>query len=350
MGDFLDMVNNDKANPTTGTAPNENYARELLQLFTLGLVQLDPQGQPSAALPVYDQSTVAGLARATTGWTYGRTPGFNSVWRNMPYYFSPMIAFPERHDTGEKRLNLPIPCTIAAGGTAESDLEAALDCIFKQSNVAPFVSSRLIQRLVMSDPPPAYIGRAAAAFDSSKGDLRRVVTAILTDPAARAAGSGKLAEPILYAAGLLRALDARIAAPDALTGQAAAMGQTPLAPPTVFSFFMPDYRIPSRPSQPLAPEFQGLNDATALARANFAWRVVTNGISAGIVVDLANLTDIAANSADLVEAVNQALFAGAIDPAIREILLAAANRTTVPLTRVRSVFYAAAASPQYQVN
>ena len=144
----------------------------------------------------------------------------------------------------EKNLNLPIPCIIPAGGTAESDLSAALDCIFQQANVAPFVSYRLIQRLVMSSPSPAYVGRVASAFQSSNGNLQNVITAMLTDPEAQTEGTGKLAEPILYATGLLRALNATITAPDALTAQATAMGQTPLTPASVFSYFSPFYAIP----------------------------------------------------------------------------------------------------------
>ena len=158
MGYFLDMVNNDKANPAKGTVANENYARESLQLFTLGLVQLDSEGVPitsgGATLSEYDQTTVAELAKVMTGWTYGRTPDFASVWPNMPYYFGPMTAFEDHHDTTQKNINMPNPCIIPAGGTAESDLAAALDCIYRQ-HLAPFVSYRLIQRFVMSDPSPA---------------------------------------------------------------------------------------------------------------------------------------------------------------------------------------------------
>jgi uncharacterized protein (TIGR03437 family) len=354
MGDFLDMVNNDKANPATGTAPNENYARELMQLMTVGLVQLDATGVPlvnnGSTVPEYDQSAVTAMAKVLTGWTYGQTPGFASLWPNQPYYFGPMTAFENHHDTTEKDLNLPIPCTIAAGGTAESDLSAALDCIFRQTNISPFVSYRLIQRLVMSAPSPAYVGRVAGVFQSSKGNLQSVVTAILTDPEAQAAGTGKLAEPILYATFLLRAFNAQITAPDALTAQATAMGQNPLAPGSVFSYFSPFYVIPAVLPPTKAPEFQAMNASTVLARANFAYRVATNSISSGITVDLTNLTDLANNPADLVEAINQALYRGAIDPNVRSILLTAANAATTPAARVRSVLYAAGASPQYEVQ
>jgi len=354
MGDYLDMVNNEKANPAAGTVANENYARELIQLFTLGLEQLDSQGVPITAgganVPEYDQSAVTAMAKVVTGWTYGPTPGFGSLWKNMPYYFAPMVAFEDHHDTTQKQINLPIPCVIPAGGTAKSDLSAALDCFFQQTNIAPFVSYRLIQRLVMSAPSPAYVGRVANVFHSSQGNLVSVITAILTDPEAQSEGTGKLAEPILFATGLLRALNATVTAPDALTAQTTTMGQTPLSPGTVFSYFLPSYSIPGFTPPPVAPEFQGMNAATALARANFAYRVATNGISSGIAVDLTNWQDLANNPDDLVEALNQALFRGEMDSGVRAILTTAAGGSANPLSRVRSALYAAAAAPQYQVQ
>ena len=354
MGYFLDMVNNAKANPATGTAANENYARELMQLFTLGLVQLDAQGVPitagGATVPEYDQSTVSEMAKVMTGWTYGETPGFASLWTNMPYYFGPMVAFENFHDTTQKNINLPIPCLISAGGTAESDLSAALDCIYRQSNLAPFVSYRLIQRFVMSDPSPAYVGRVANAFQSSQGNLQTVITALLTDPEALSEGAGKLAEPVLYATGLLRALNATVPAADSLTSQATLMGQTPLSPGSVFSYFSPFYRIPGLTPPPVAPEFQAMNAATALARANFAYRVATNGISAAIKVNLSNFQDLANNPPDLVEALNQALFRGEMDANVRGLLTTAASTSSNPASRVTSALYAAAAAPQYEVE
>ena len=354
MGYFLDMVNNAKANPATGTAANENYARELMQLFTLGLVQLDSQGNPitagGATVPEYDQSTVSEMAKVMTGWTYGETPGFASLWTNMPYYFGPMVAFENYHDTTQKDINLPIPCVISAGGTAESDLSAALDCIYRQTNLAPFVSYRLIQRFVMSDPSPAYVGRVANAFQNSQGNLQTVITALLTDPEAQSEGTGKLAEPILYATGLLRALNATVTAADALTNQGTLMGQTALTPGSVFSYFSPFYRIPDLTPPPVAPEFQAMNAATALARANFAWLVAGNGVSSGIKVDLTNFLDLANNPPDLVEALNQALFRGEMDASVRGLLTTAASASTSTAARVRSALYAAAAAPQYEIE
>jgi uncharacterized protein (DUF1800 family) len=352
MGDYLDMVNNNMATATTSA--NENYARESMQLFTLGLVQLDSTGYPvlvnGNTVPEYDQATVANMAKVMTGWTYGETPGFASLWTNMPYYFAPMTPFENHHDTTAKTLNFPIPCTIPAGGTAESDLSAALDCIFQQTNVAPNIAFHLIQRFVESSPSPAYVARVASAFQSSGGSIPSVLTAILTDPEATTEGAGKMAEPILFATFLLRALNATITAPDALTAQGTAMGQTPLTPFSVFSFFLPGYVIPNFTPTTIAPEFQALNATTALARANFAYHAITNGISSGITVNLANLTDLANNPSDLVEAINQALFRGEMGDDVRAILVTAASASTNLSSRVRSALYAAAASPQYAVQ
>jgi uncharacterized protein (TIGR03437 family) len=352
MGDYLNMVNNARATATTSA--NENYARESMQLFTLGLVQLQPNGLAvlvnGITVPEYDQATVAAMAKVMTGWTYGETPGYASLWTNIPYYFEPMIAFENYHDPTAKTLNFPIPCTIAAGGTAESDLSAAYDCIFQQANVAPNIAFRLIQHFVESSPSPAYVNRVANAWQMSGGSLQSVITAILTDPEAQTPGTGKLTEPFLYATNLLRALNATITAPDALTGQSTNMGQTPLSPPTVFSFFSPAYVIPNLTPTTLAPEFQTLNASTALARANFAWDAVSNAISSGLSINLANLQDLANNPADLVEAINQALFRGEMDGNVRSILTTAASASNTLSARVRSALYAAAASPQYQVQ
>jgi uncharacterized protein (TIGR03437 family) len=352
MGDYLNMVNNAKATATTSA--NENYARESMQLFTIGTVQLQPNGLAvlvnGSTLPEYDQATVAAMAKVMTGWTYGETPGYASLWTNMPYYFSPMIAFENYHDTTAKTLNFPMPCTIQAGGTAESDLSAAFDCVFQQVNVAPNISFRLIQHFVESSPSSAYVSRVAAAWQMSGGNLQNVITAILTDPEAQTEGTGKLTEPFLYVTNLLRALNATITAPDALTAQSTNMGQTPLSPPTVFSFFSPAYVIPNLTPTTLAPEFQTLNASTALARANFAWDAVSNAISGGISISLANLQDLANNPANLVEAINQALFRGEMDDEVRSVLTTAASASNNLSARVRSALYAAAASPQYQVQ
>ena len=176
------------------------------------------------------------------------------------------------------------------------------------------------------------------------------MTALLTDTEAQTEGTGKLVEPILYATGLLRGLNATINSADSLTSQATLMGQTPLAPGSVFSYFSPFYAVPGFTPPQVAPEFQAMDAATALARANFAYRAATNGISGNIVVGLANLQDLANNPPDLVEALNQALFRGEMDSNVRGLLIAAASGSTSLAARVRSALYAAAAAPQYEIE
>jgi uncharacterized protein (DUF1800 family) len=348
MGYFLDMVNNDKANSRKNTVANENYAREVMQLFTIGLVQLNNDGTPATgAPPEYTQATVTDMAKVMTGWTYAPAPGYAGQWPNPPYWFQPMVPFESHHDQTQKVISLPIPCIIGAGGTSQSDLDQALDCLVKQQSAAPFIAYRLIQRLVKSNPSPGYVSDVANVFRATGGNLQAVVRAILTHGEALTPGSGKLAEPILYATNLLRALNANVTEATGVNSQTTAMGQNAMSPASVFSYFSPFYRTMGVP----APEFQSVNAATSLARANFAWRAVTNGISGNIRVDLTNLQDVvSANPNELVEAINQALYRGLMDSNVRAILLAAAKGSTSSLANVRSAFYAAAAAPQYQVQ
>src|SRR5665213_519975 len=168
MGEYLDMRNNDKADPNKGTRANENFARELMQLFTIGLsqlnqdgtLQLDVSGNP---IPTYDQTAIQNFAKIYTGWTYPTKPGATLKEHNPAYFAGPMVPFESNHDTTSKTLLNGL--AVAAGGTAESDLKAALDDIFNHPNVAPFISKQLIQHLVTSNPSPAYVSRISAVFN-----------------------------------------------------------------------------------------------------------------------------------------------------------------------------------------
>jgi uncharacterized protein (DUF1800 family) len=365
MGYYLDMVNNAKANPKTNTAANENYARESMQLFTLGLVQLNIDGTPVPnAGPEYTQDTVTQMAKVFTGWTYAPEPGYaGGQWPSPAYYLAPMVSFDGQHDMTGKDISLPVPCTLPVNQSAQTDLDAALDCICKQTNVAPFISYRLIQRLVKSNPTPGYVAAVAGVFNSSKGDLGQVVKAILTNEEATTEDTtfgDKLTEPVLYSTTLLRALNASVTDSGSLDAQSTAMGQNAMEPASVFSYFSPFYRIAGTPASAgappptyPAPEFQAVNAATAIARANFAWRAVTNGISGTIKVDLTNLQDLAAvDPNQLVEAINMALYRGEMTSSDSKwgIILAAAKGSTSTAANVRSAVYAAAAAPQFQVQ
>ena len=177
MGEYLDVRNNDKADPTSDTRANENYARELMQLFTIGLselnldgtLKLDANGNP---IPTYDQTTIQNFAKVYTGWTYPTRPGAPLRKHNPPYYIGPMVPFESNHDVTSKTLLNGF--VLPAGQTAEQDLEAALDNIFNHPNVGPFIGKQLIQHLVGSNPSPAYVARVASVFnDNGSGRSRR---------------------------------------------------------------------------------------------------------------------------------------------------------------------------------
>lgn len=374
MGIFLDMVNNDKPDPKRNILPNENFARELLQLFTIGLYALNPDGSRQTdaqgnPIPAYTEATVKQLTLALTGWTFPPQPGFASKWTNPRYFFGQMVPFEEHHDQGEKTLLNGV--VLPAGRTAREDFEAALANVFNHPNVGPFVAYRLIQRLVTSNPTPGYVARVAGVFNRNeagvRGDLKAVVRAILTDaeagnsaafgsgasanlaPAPALAGNqGHLREPVIYAIGLLRALNATVTEEPSLATQTQNMGQRLLFPASVFSYFSPNYRIPG--VGVVAPEFQILNPSTALARANFVHRLVRNGISSSIQVSLSNLESMANDPAALVDAVDRVILRGQMPAEVRTSILKALEATTDKRTRARNAVYLAATSSLYQVQ
>lgn len=348
MGYFLDMVNNNKANPARNIVANENYARELLQLFTVGLVNLNLDGTATPT-STYDETTVKELAKVMTGWTYAPQPGFASRWTNPRYYFGPMVAFEDHHETAAKNIQFAgytnAACNIPAGGTAQADLTSALDCIASHPNVAPFISYRLIQRLVTSSPSQKFVTDVATVFKTTNGDLRQVVTAILTHPEASA--PSKLNEPVLYATRLLRSLNAAVTtSASGIRSQTAAMGQDVLTAPSVFNYFSPFFRVDGT----VAPEFQIVNASTLLSRLNFVNRVVYNGLSSNVRIDFANWDDLASSPPTLIEAVNQALYRGNMTASEKSALTTAVGSKKSVRDIVRGVLYVAAAAPQYQVQ
>jgi uncharacterized protein (DUF1800 family) len=275
MGVYLSMLGNQKPDVAHNIRPDENYARELMQLFTIGLVELnldgsvktDGSGQP---IPTYDQDIVQGFAHVYTGWTYSGAPSFATASPTIANQTRPMQAYPEQHATGTKRL-LGYPgaasSVIPAGQTPEQDLDAALDNIFNHPNVAPFIAKRLIQHLVTSNPSPQYVERVARKFNDDgtgrRGNLAAVVKALLLDSEARAAPTtataGKLKEPLLRLTQLWRAYDASSQSGkynvQNITGL---IGQGPLQAPSVFNFFSPFYAPPGEIANQglVAPEMQ----------------------------------------------------------------------------------------------
>jgi uncharacterized protein (DUF1800 family) len=369
MGRYLDAANNSKPDPARGTSPNENYARELMQLFSIGLFKLnadgtqlkDATGQP---IPTYDQNVIEGFASVFTGWTYAPRPGAGSAWTNPINYEGSMVSFPAHHDAGSKLLLDGL--VVAAGQTPEQDLKTALDTVFSHPNVGPFIGLRLIEHLVTSNPSPAFVARISAVFadDGSgvRGNLAAVVRAILSDPEARGdapalANGGHLREPALFIAAVLRGLGGQSDGV-LLRAAAAAMGQPIFTPPTVFNFYPPGYQVVGTSSR--GPEFFIHDAATALGRANFVNQLVYGGGavadptvtgSTGTTLDLGPLAA-AASAEALVGQLSQLLLHGSLSTAAGGGVMNAVNAITASdgLGRARAATYLVATSPQFQLE
>ena len=357
MGRFLDMVNNDKTEPGSGLNPNENYPRELLQLFSVGTTLLNPDGSDQTdgtgqPIPPYDQDVILNLSRVMTGWTYPTKPGETPRWRNPSFYVGPMEAIESHHDTGEKTLMNGF--IIPAGQTAQQDLDQATQHIFDHPNVGPFVATRLIRNLVTSNPSPQYIARVAQVFDANdtgvRGDLRAVVKAILLDPEAASIlpSGGHLREPVLLEIALLRALGATVELENSLYSRARDMGQVLFSPPSVFNYFSPLNRIPNSPLY--GPEFQIHSYSNAIARGNFVDRVVRSSLGTGTTVDLSALEAIAADANQLVNAVVGMLLHQPLSASEHQSIVTAISASSTPSTRARNAVYLVATSSRYQVQ
>jgi uncharacterized protein (DUF1800 family) len=292
MGNFLNMVNNDA--PPPGEHANENYAREIMQLFCLGLNQLNPDGTPvldssGNPIPTYTQADVMDLGRAFTGWTFPVMPGKSPQNHNPEYYGGSMVAVEGLHDTGAKTI---LGQSIPAGQTAEQDLAAALGIIFNHPNVGPFVAKQMIEHLVTSNPSPAYVQRVATAFNTGtfngygsgkRGDMQAMIAAILLDAEARRGDNpatvnvadGKLREPVVMIVSLARAFHAQTDG-GGLASWGDSMSQSIFEPATVFNFFPPVNPIAGTTLN--GPEFAIFDTNTSLSRMNFINDVVYGGI------------------------------------------------------------------------
>ena len=350
MGEYLDMVNNDKPNPAKNLVPNENYGRELMQLFTLGLVQLNPDGtrkldSSNQPIPAYTEDHVKQLSLAFTGWTYPAQPGFSSQWKNPSYYYGRMTPFQDHHDVSAKTI-LP-GVILMPNQSADQDLTDALAAIFTHGNLAPFVAQRMIQKLVTSSPSPQYVGRVAAAFNAPvKGDMKAMIRAILLDQEADT--GSHLREPVLFATSLARALNATVTDDPNLAGSTELMGQKLFYSPSVFSYYSPLYRLPGSGAN--APEFQTLNPTTALARINFVHRLVGNSLSSTVRIPLAHFAGLASNPDILIKAVGKALLRGDLQPDMQASVLKAIGATTDKNTRARNALYLIGTQSRYQVQ
>ena len=293
MGKYLNMVNNDASDP------NENFARELLQLFSIGTCALNMDGslQSGKCVATYTNDTVREYAYALTGWTYPAggvdpwcTNGSNCGWENPTYLKGSMVAVESAHDKAAR--SLAGGAKLAAGHSANQGLNAVIDSLMNHPNIAPFIAKQLIQFFVASNPSPSYINRVASAFvagkydsfgSGAKGDLQATIAAVLLDAEARADGSmdaptaGKLREPIVMMVASIRALNGYTDGERlGKYGWGSSLSQPLFNSPSVFNFYAPDYPLPSSSGSSglLAPQFQLTNANTTLGWANFANDVI----------------------------------------------------------------------------
>ena len=368
MGDYLDMVNNDK--PTATVQANENYAREVLQLFSIGLSKLDADGTVvkdanGVAVPSYDQSVVQSFARAFTGWTYAPLAGATSRWTNAINYLGDMVPFETYHDAAAK--TLLDGKVLPAGQTATKDLADALDTIYQHPNVGTFIGRQLIQALVTSNPTPAYVARITAVFNDNgsgvRGDMKAVIRAILLDPEARGdvktdAGYGKLHDPAVFAMSVARAVGVTSDGVY-LAAQSSAMGQNVFTPGSVFSFYPPDYSLPGSATLD-GPQFGVQNTTTTVERLNYLYALLNTTIAAdasvpgstGTQISLAPYQALAATPSALVDKLDTLMTHTTMTTAEKAAIVNAvgAVAATDTLGRARMAVYLVAASPRYQIN
>ncbi|MFN0120307.1 MAG: DUF1800 family protein [Blastocatellia bacterium] len=381
MGRYLDHLQNDKENPTTGLNPNENYAREVLQLFSIGLYKLHPDGSlvlDANGLPIatYDQEVIRGFAKVFTGWGAGGLTKTEQNWMWPPFWTNwnlwknPMQAWPDHHSTSAKKLLNGV--TLATGQTAEKDLKDALDNIFNHQNVGPFIAKQLIQRLVTSNPSPGYVYRVATKFNNNgsgvRGDLKAVIRAMLLDYEARSPlvianqGYGKLREPILRMSHLLRAFNFTCTCGYIplywMDSPEYALGQNPMRSPTVFNFFEPGYTPPGHIAAAglVAPEFQITNETSTIGFSNFMAYVINDGFkweaSKPLIGDYSALAALAGTPAQMIEQLNLVMLSGQMSATLKDALTRNITQiaATDPVKRAKVALHMVITSPEYMAQ
>ena len=398
MGLYLSTMNNQKENLSTGLHPDENYAREIMQLFTIGLnvmnqdgtLQLDPAGNP---IPTFSYQDISGLAKVFTGWGwYAPTPSTTTYWYGIgePSETNPMIFYPEYHSVSSKTfLGVTIPASTAPD--PDGDLKIAMDTLFNHPNAGPFLATHLIQQLVTSNPNPDYISRVAQAFTNNgagvRGDMKAVIKAILLDAEATGPARlsepnyGKLREPVLRLTNWMRAFSAvsqsgYFLMPE-LSSNASELGESPMDSPSVFNFWSPLYAPPNTLFSKgglVAPEFQSVNEVSVAGYLNFLESLLINGIGGGISsIPPTNGADIQATYpveialADDPEAlttrIDNALCYGSMSKTLHEQIAEAVSSVSFPATpappelvmaarinRVRLAVFLTMASPEYLIQ
>jgi uncharacterized protein (TIGR03437 family) len=381
MGRYLDHITNDKEDPVTGRNPNENYAREVLQLFSIGLYKLHPDGTlmlDAKGLPIetYDQNVVKGFAHVFTGWSYGSFAKTENNWKWPPiwnngsqFWRVPMEVWPTHHSTLAKQLLNGV--TLPANQTAEKDMQDALNNIFNHPNVGPFIARQLIQRLVTSNPSPGYVYRVAQKFDNNgsgvRGDMKAVIRAILLDYEARSTaafanqGYGKLREPVVRMAQLLRAFNYSCPCGKIplywMDNPVYALGQNPYRAPTVFNFFEPGYTQPGliASSGLVAPEFQITSEVSITGLSNFMRYVIFTGFkwdtTKPLTSDFSNLTPLANNPSALADHLNLLLMSGQMSATLKNTIVTELTKMgSDPLERAKEAVHCVVTSPEYVIQ
>jgi uncharacterized protein (DUF1800 family) len=403
MGVYLSHLRNQKANPATGRVPDENYAREVMQLFSIGIVELNPDGTPRTVggVPVetYTPADISGLAKVFTGWSWDCVDTSSGCFYNGAVNgqsdpdrsFKPMKGYAQFHSTEAKTF---LGTTIAAQTSADphASLTAALDAIASHPNVGPFIGRQLIQRLVTSNPSPQYVHDVARVFaDNGKGvrgDLKAVLKAVLLHPEARTMSdtSGKVREPVLRLSAYLRAFPHtsdtgrwRVGNTD---NPGSALGQSPMRAPSVFNFFRPGYVPPGTYAAAaglVAPEMQIAHETTAAGYVNFMRDNLSSGVGVyngtidGVTYNRRDLRPdftaelaLADRPAALVDHVVAKLTYGTVSQALKDTIVEAVASIAIPaptsngsnasaidtakLNRVRAAILLVLASPEFLVQ
>lgn len=383
MGVYLTHLNNPKANPSRNIYPDENYAREMMQLFTIGLYDLNPDGTrkkdaQGRDIPSYDNDDIFEFAKIFTGLgggatvempdtiiepAFGRRPGVIDM-------AEPMVMYEDKHEPGEKRLLNGF--VIPAGQSGMEDIEATLDHLVNHPNVGPFIGQQLIQRLVKSNPSPEYVARVAAAFNDNgagvRGDLKAVIKAILLDEEARSCAwyndptQGKLKEPIIRYTHFARAMGGVSEngqfwnAGNRYNDQA---GQHPMYSPSVFNFYWPDFQPigPIGDQGLIAPEFQVHNSRTSIGFVNFVnnWTVKETLLSArrdaspDVLTHIDDLIPLAEDTEALINELDILLTNGMLQNDTRQIVSNIVDGMEDPFEKVKLTIYLMVISADYTI-
>lgn len=373
MGSYLSSLRNQK---TVGArVPDENYAREVMQLFTIGLRQLNPDGSNTTtpATETYTNDDIKGLAKVFTGWSWAgadkssdRFFGNSSPAPDPNRDWLPMQNYPAYHETLQKDF---LGVSIPANTPGEASLKIALDTLFNHPNAGPFIGRQLIQRLVTSNPSPAYVGRVAAAFANNgqgvRGDMKSVIKAVLLDAEAvtppTSNTAGKLREPVIRLANWMRAFHANSSSGRfllaSLDNTLNSLGQTPMRSPTVFNFYRPEYQPPNSgiaTANLFAPEMQITEETSVVGYLNFMRNAISNGTgtSSDIKADYTAELALAGTPDLLVDRVNLLLMQNQMSSTLRGQILAAinSNANNSAINKVYLAIFLTMASPEYIVQ